>query len=379
VNYTEKKAPKILFKKNKGLKEEKQMKRVSLIVLIAFAIALIPATGLAEFKPGTGEIKGYMIGEYFFILKHNTGHMDDGGQEGRHGFWFRRIYLTYNNKLSDSVKMRLRLEMNSTSNIFSSSTIVPFVKDAYISFKLGENTSLVAGIQGPPSFGNEEDIWGYRSLEKTPLDLYKWTSSRDFGISVKGGKGVLYHLMFGQGSSNKSEVNNGKKIFGSIGYEGGGLFVEGVVQYERAKTTDDDFIFKAFGAYTGDWGRVGLMYANRSYTPAGGDSRPYNIFSVFAVIKAGKKVDVIGRYDMNFGDGYKEKFDGHKISYVPFAKNHEFSFIIAALSYQVHKNVWIIPNMKFAAYRENDMLKGTEGYEKPVNDTYLNFTLFFKF
>ena len=349
------------------------MKKVSLILVIAFAIALIPQTGLAQFKPEAGEIKGYMIAEYYYNINHHTGSIDDGGAEGRHGFWFRRIYFTYNNKLSDTVKMRLRLEMASPGDFVSSSTLDPFVKDAYLSFNLGGGASLVAGMQGPPSFGNEEDIWGYRSIEKTPLDLYKWTSSRDIGLSLKGGESVQYHFMFGQGSSNKAETNNGKKIFGSLAYASGGLFLEAVAQYERAKTGDDDIILKGFGAYTGDWGRIGVMFANRSYKPEGGDSRPYNILSVFAVIKAGEKVDLIGRYDMNFGDGYKESFKGSGIGYVPFANNVEFSFAIAAISYQVHKNVWLIPNVKFAMYNDPD-----EG-EKPDGDFYGNLTLYFKF
>jgi predicted porin len=264
--------------------------------------------------------------------------------------------------------------MNSTKDLFSSATLVPFVKDAYLSFSLGGGTSLVAGIQGPPSFGNEEDIWGYRSLEKTPLDLYKWTSSRDFGISVKGGEGFLYHFMFGQGSSNKSETNNGKKFFGSLGYESGGLFVEAVAQYERAKTGDDDLILKGFGAYSGDWGRIGVMYAYRDYKNEGAaSSLAYNIFSIFAVIKAGEKVELIGRYDMNFGDGYKTSFKGTKVAYVPFANNHEFSFAIAAVSFNVHKNVWLIPNIKLTMYKDPDI-----GI-KADNDFYGNLTLWFKF
>lgn len=350
------------------------MKKLSMLLVVVLVVSLFSTLGLAEFKPSSGQIKGYMVAEYYYNLGHHTGSIDDGGFEGLHGFWFRRIYFTYNNKLSDTVKMRLRLEMASPGNFTTSSTLDPFVKDAYLSFRLGGGASLVAGIQGPPSFEKEESIWGYRSLEKTPLDLYKWTSSRDFGVSLKGGRDFQYHFMLANGSSNKSETNAGKKFLGSLGYKSGGLFVEGVAQYERAKTGDDDIIIKGFGAYSGDWGRVGVMYAYRDYKKEGADSSlTYNILSVFAVVKAGDKLDLIGRYDMNFGDGYKKSYAGHGISYVPFADNMEFSFIIAALSYQVHKNVWIIPNVKFTAYKDP-----AEG-EKPDGDFYGNLTLWFKF
>jgi hypothetical protein len=356
------------------------MKKVSLILMVVFTITMIPVSGLAQFKPDSGGIKGYMASEYYYVFNHHTGEISDGGFKGYNGFWFRRIYFTYDNKLSDSVKMRLRLEMNSPGDFTTSSDLKPFVKDAYLSFSLGGSASLIAGIQGPPSFGLEEDTWGWRPLEKTPLDLYKWTSSRDFGVSLKGGKNILYHFMFGQGSSNKSETNAGKKVFGSLAYKTGEFVVEAVAQYERAKTGDDDVILKGFGAYMDDWGRIGLMYAHRDYKKEGADSSlAYNIFSAFAVIKAGEKAELIGRYDMNFGEGYRQSFKGSGIAYVPFADNHEFSFVLAAFSYQVVKNVWIIPNIKYAFYKENGDLKEIAGYEKPGNDFYGYLTLYFKF
>lgn len=350
------------------------MNKTGFVLGLVLGIALIPVCGLAQFNPDSGSIQGYMVGEYFWNINHNTGHIDDGGFQGRHGFWFRRIYFTYNNNLSDTVKMRLRFEMNSPGDFTTSANLTAFVKDAYLSIGLWGSAILIAGIQGPPSFELEEATWGWRPLEKTPLDLYGWTSSRDFGIALKGGKNLAYHVMFGQGSSTKAEIDNGKKIFGSLAFKRNGFVIEAMVQYDRAKGGDDDFILKGFGAYTGDWGRVGLMYAYRDYKKEGADSfLAYNILSAFAVIKAGEKIELIGRYDLNFGEGYRENFNGSQIDYVPFAYNHEFHFVIAALSYQVYKNVWIIPNVKFTMYNDPEI------GEKAGNDFYGNLTLYFKF
>ena len=101
------------------------MKNWTFLITILLVIALVPKSSLAEFKPNSGAIKGYMVNEYFYYADHH-----DEDLEGRHGLWFRRIYFTYDNKLNDKVKMRLRLEMNSTSDLFSSSSLTPFVKDA---------------------------------------------------------------------------------------------------------------------------------------------------------------------------------------------------------------------------------------------------------
>jgi hypothetical protein len=348
------------------------MKRMSWILVIALAIGLFPASGLAQFKPESGAVSGYMMMDYYSFLSHHSGEIDEGGLKGRHGFWLRRAYFTYDNKLGDKVKMRLRLEMNSPGKLTTDSSLTPYVKDAYLSLKLGK-ADLIAGIQGPPSFEVEEGVWGWRALEKTPLDLYKWTSSRDFGVAVKGGKTLAYHFMFGQGSGNKAETNKGKKVFGSLAFQQSGIVLEAMGQFE-SKNGAEDIIYKGFGAYTGKWGRVGLMYAHRDLTPAGApEGLCYNVFSGFAVIKAGEKVELIGRYDMNTGDGYQLDFGGSGIDYMPFADDHEFSFILGAVSYQVLKNVYVIPNVRYATYK--DPLEG----ERAGDDLYGYLTLYFKF
>lgn len=355
------------------------MKTGATLLLIVFFIALIPNFGLAQFKPESGQIKGYMVAEYFRFLNHHTGNGEDG-LKGRHGFWFRRIYFTYDNSLSDSVKMRFRLEAASVASLFESAALVPFVKDAYLSWKFAKSSSLVAGIQSPPSFAQVENVWGYRSLEKSPLDLYRWTSSRDFGVSVKGGTNIVYHAMFANGSGNKSETDNGKKVYGSLGYKTGGFFIEAMAQYDRTKGVDDNLITQAFVSYQGDWGRFGFQFSHNSYKKKEADEvYKSNIASLFAIFKPSEKIDLIGRWDHNFGDGWKQNFNGANIPYVPFAENHEFDFFILALSWQAHRNVWIIPNLKFTAYSENDLMKIEPDYQKPGNDVYTNLTLWFKF
>ncbi len=351
------------------------MKKWSWVLMMIVALGLLPARdALAQFKPESGSIDGYMVAEYYYLLQHH-----DSTLEGKNGFWFRRIYFTYNNKLSDTVKMRLRLETASPGQLGVSSLLIPFVKDAYLSFKLGQS-ELIAGIQGPPSFEQLESVWGWRPLEKTPLDLQRWTSSRDFGVSLKGGKNFVYHFMFANGSSNKAEIDKGKKIFGSLGYKNGGFFLEGMAQYERdTESKFDDTIAQLFSSYSGKRGRLGLQYSYRSYKPDSQGTLPYNIVSAFGVFSVGKSVELIARYDWSFGDGYKKKFGGSKIEFIPFAENHEFGFLVGAISWQVVKNVWLMPNIKYTAYKENDILNKIEGYSKPKDDVYGNLTLYFKF
>lgn len=351
------------------------MKKTIFILNTAMILSLFPAAMSAQIKPGSGEISGYMVGEYYYNASHHT---EDG--EGRHGFWFRRIYFTYDNTLSETIQMRFRLETASPGQWTTSTLLIPWVKDAYFQWAMGKGVNLVAGIQSPPSFSKVESIWGYRSLEKTPLDLYGWTSSRDFGITLKGGNTVPYHVMVANGSSNKAEINRGKKLYGALGYKTGKFFIEAMAQYELVKTGDDDIIGQVFGAYSGAWGRIGLQYSYRSYSAEGSDrALPFNVTSAFVIFQAGKDVELIARWDCNFGDGYKSSFQGSKVEYVPFADDHEFSFLIGAVSWQAHRNVWLIPNLKYTRYRENEELNAGAEYIKPDNDVYLNLTLWFKF
>lgn len=354
------------------------MKKVSLVLLVVIVIGLLPVLAQAQFKPGTGEIKGYMIAEWYTIAEHNTGEEDDG-IKGNRGLWFRRIYFTYNNKLSDAVKMRFRIEMNSSE--YEATKLVPYVKDAWIDFKLGAGVNLKAGILDPPIFTSLEKIWGYRSLEKTPLDLYKWTSSRDFAVGLYGGKIFQWGGYFGQGSSNKGEVDNGKKIYLHMAYVDKGFNVALNGHYEKRKEIITETLIHPYVTYSGDWGRVGVEYGHRAekVKPEEGDeeSYKYNLVSAFIVWTASKKIDLIFRYDKNWGNGYYENWKGSKVAYIPFADYAEPSFFIGAVSWNAAKNVWLIPNIKYATYA--DPKEDGRIDEKPGNDLYLNVTLFFKF
>ncbi|HUU52733.1 MAG TPA: hypothetical protein VMW39_03685 [bacterium] len=96
----------------------------------------------------------------------------------------RRVYFTYEHKLSSSFDVRFRLEGNSAGDFKSKTKIEPYIKDLYLEYKLNE-TSFFFGLAGTPTWDQLEKYWGYRSVEKTPIDLYKMGSPRDFGIAVK--------------------------------------------------------------------------------------------------------------------------------------------------------------------------------------------------
>ena len=334
------------------------MKKRIICFLAAFALGLIVLEAQAEVN-----WQGYMFGDLFYIAQHH-----DPDIKNANGFWFRRIYSTWDFTLSDTVKGRLRLEMSDVGDFTTKAKMIPYVKDAYLQVKIGRQT-LIAGISGSPTIGGIEGLWGYRHLEKTPLDLFKLGNSREFGIALKGGNSTYYHIMFANGNANSSESNKGKKFLGSFGLKPAkGLLLEVYADYEwDFKNGKSYSVLQGLAGYEGRWGRTGFLYANRHYRH-GDIEKNYGLFSGFVIVNASDSIDVIIRFDKLFNESIEKT-----ISYIPFSTEAMVNFLITAVSFQVTDNVWLIPNVKFAFY-ENTAIG-----EKPGNDIYLNITFWWKF
>lgn len=121
-----------------------------------------------------------MFGDAYAVASHHDPEID-----GQYGFWLRRGDLTFDADLAPKWSARFRLEVNSPGDFESSAKMTPFVKDAWVAWKDGAH-DLVFGISPSPTFERTENFWGYRAVEKTPRDLYRLGSSRDFGVAWKG-------------------------------------------------------------------------------------------------------------------------------------------------------------------------------------------------
>ncbi len=289
------------------------------------------------------KISGYVIGEYYYVYQSH-----DDSLNGNNGFWFRRIYFTYDNHIYKNLKARLRFEMASPGDFTKKDLLHPTVKDAYISLKQYFG-SLTFGIQGTPTFNSVEKIWGYRSIEKTPLDLQKWSSSRDFGLSLKGKSNILsYFLMFGNGASNKSETDKTKNLYTSLGITPfKGLYAEVYGDY-RVGPDDKSYTMQGFLAYSGEKLRFGIQYARRGI---GGETPSYSILSGFGILKLKKNTDIIIRYDKAF----EANTDAEKISYIPMSSASSSNLIIMGVSFSPLKGVKIIPNLEYVFYSDSSI------------------------
>lgn len=323
-----------------------------------------------------GKFSGYMMGDFYYNIDHHDPDIKD-----RDGFWFRRIYFTYDYTINSSFSSRLRLEMNNEGDYTSSKTLIPYVKDAYLAYKFSKQKAYF-GISPTPTFNLIEKFWGYRSVEKTALDQQRMASSRDFGLTLKGqfdSEGKLeYQTMIGNGSGNKQEIDKGKSFMASISYW---PMKEIVLQiygdYADRNGKTDTYIGQIFLGYKSKMLHGGIQYSRQIFNlrdeNVDCDTPSFNcrldVLSVFLAGHITKKIKLLGRVDRMF----EPNPVGDEVDYTPFDTQSSFFIFIGGVDFLIVEDVSIIPNIQFVSYDAS-----YEGIT-PANDIYGRLTFFWKF
>lgn len=312
-----------------------------------------------------GKISVYMFGDYFYVLSHN-----DTLIKGMNGFWLRRIYFTYDYDISESFSTRLRIELNSSGDFNSSTTLVPYAKDAYLKWKI-KSFDLFLGISPTPTWEVIEEHFGYRFLEKTPVDLQKMGSARDFGFALRGGfvEGkVKFHFLFGNGEGIKAEFNKQKAYYLSFGFYPGKFLLEIYGDYFDALGHNQVYTFQGFLGFKNEKLKFGLQFANQTHLIEPDTSINYRVGSGYFVFNISEKLVFLLRYDKMF----EKNPQGDKIVYIPFSKDAPSNLVITGIHFKPHNSVHFMPNIKYVFYDE-------ENGRRPEPDMYINLTFFYKF
>ncbi len=290
------------------------------------------------------------FGDAFFIPEHHEATFD-----GESGVWLRRLFLTVDQKLTDEITARVRVEGNSPGDFTSNSDITPFLKDAYVRWTPGRH-ALTLGLAATPTFDAVEKSWGYRPVEKTLLDLQRIAGTRDFGISAQGSfdaaKRVRYNAQIGNGAGTRNETNKGKKASVALGfYPGGGWVLEVYGDFENRPNDTDRTTYRLFGGIEQKWGRVGVEAGRQARDTASGDSQDLDFASAWAVFALSEKWSLLVRADHMFDPNP----EGDRIPYLPFATNADSTLIIFGLDYRVAKGLSLIPNVEYVTYGEAEV------------------------
>ncbi|HDS09371.1 MAG TPA: hypothetical protein ENN73_04010, partial [Firmicutes bacterium] len=300
-------------------------------LLILLLLVLISVFGLTVYA---GDIKGDMIYDYYKVERNNNKVI-----EGMHGFRFRRVNITYDEKIKDNISIRFRLELVDPGDFVTKEYYLPVLKDNYIKFKTVNKHEISLGVMGPPTFEVVESLWGWRVIERTPLDLHKYASSRDIGLSFKKPYSkdckFNYTLMLANGTGNKSEDNKGKKTFLTLGfspYESMYFELYGDIDYSRGnkyKYTNQGFLGILYPKF-----KLGLLYAVQTHVDRG-EEESFEIASVFVTNKLTSELDIILRYDKNFQANSK----GDEIAYAPYLTTHPVNLVIFGISYRLNDKI----------------------------------------
>jgi len=334
-------------------------------ILLFALLVLLPGSARSE-----GKFSGYMLGDYYYVISHNNSAL-----ENQNGFWFRRIYFTYDYEITDEWKSRFRLELNSPGDFKTKDTIKPYIKDAYLAWKKRDtNLSLILGMSSSPAYEYIENFWGYRAVERTALDLYKMEPSRDLGIALKGAidkaQKVSFHLFVGNGQGTNSELNKEKKFSGSLLFQPQrNISIEFFTDYSKEEPNKAITTYQGFLGWKNDKGRIGAQFSHQILQQGVGKADlKVNVGSLFGVLKAAEKISVLGRVDrvskaLPWASG---------ITYSPFNSTAPFTMVLAGIDYSPTKNVKILPHIMTAMYDETNGVK-------PDTDTYFRMTCYWSF
>jgi len=331
------------------------MKRILLVLFVT----VISLQSFVLAQDGV-KISGLMYSDYFYNVDNAT-----AAKKDLSGFQFRRIYFTTDFAVADNFDSRFRLETDQSANSNTGGgKLGVMVKDAYLKWKgIFSGSDLVVGISPTPAFDLSEAAWGYRSLEKTILDLDGIVSSRDFGVDLKGkltGSGsVKYWIKFANNSGNAPETDKYKRLYTTLQFKLIDNFQASVHAdyaskadkfdgFDKQAKSNDQFVGSLFLGYKqkedysfGVEAFTRTIQNNFAKTAAEALQNQSSIgFSVWGWGALSETLKLVGRFD-NYDPNTNNATDGT-------------SFIMAGLDYRAAKNVSVIPNFQLFNYQAKD-------------------------
>lgn len=314
------------------MKNYKWVKYTLLTVLLCFF------TGLSSAQEKSSEkISGLVFFDYTNTLK-NAG-------ETNNEFEISRAYFTYENKYSDNLNYKFQIDADRPA---AGSRLEVFIKNAMVDWNTGYG-NVTLGLQGMNMYKTQENNWGYRFIEKSSMDLYKFSASADLGIAYanKFNDDVSFSVMISNGEGyKKPESNKYKKYSANINYgeqklaSKEGYNFGGSVSIEPYKLADESEISTVFGFYGGI--SKGIVRAGAEFNMMSMKVLPSvtvneQIISFYANVAVIKNFDIFGRFDL-FDPNTDVSSDGT-------------NYLIGGFNWQPTKGLSIAPNIRFKDYQ----------------------------
>ncbi|MEO8720294.1 MAG: hypothetical protein ABI297_02300 [Ginsengibacter sp.] len=397
-----------MSKKSTSFKIKSQLSKILVVCICMISLTAVSqdTSKVTEtFKP-SGKISGYAFGDYAYKLHADSalrGNLQYSKLPKNYSsFNFRRIYLQYDYHFSPNISSQLLLAHESTSEVdLSSSNVLTdnnrafYIKAMNISFKnIIPQATIVAGQQATPTFSRlSETVWGYRSIEKTIVDMRGISSSNDLGVGIYGKIGknenVGYDIMVGNSNGAKVEIDKYKKIYTSMYFYflDKKLVLQGNFEHDKTASVPlqkNINNFKAFAGYKTSTTAVGVeaftqLKTNNIYYLKGiGDSVYTDVrrsgISFFMTRQLTKnKLNLFARFDLYNPDSKYNNSHNYESGY----NTTKEMFATLGLDFIPYKNVHIMPNLWVNQYHSK--LPGASGDLRNDYDLAGRITLYFLF
>jgi hypothetical protein len=379
------------------------------LLLITLFISLLSNNTKAQFvsnsdsafkagSPNSGQLWGYAFADFYYKGHTDTLNRDGGNQykgipKDRNAFQIRRVYLGYNYNITKKFSTELLLEgaNGATSGeALSDNKLAFYIKLANVRIKnIWKGTDLVLGQVSTPGFTmSSEPAWGYRSIEKTLIDI-RGTPSYDLGATLQGKfdpkmGNFGYDLMVGNGTGAKPEGDNYKWLYGDIWgkFLDKKLMVNLYADYERlapvAGLKHSRSMVKGFVAYTVPAFTVGVeAYSNNlknddqatEISTGNVDVLTVNASGISFFVRGNlvkDKLNFFARYD-NFNPDNKidnnkyNKYAGNTSGYNDSSTKEQF--ITGGLDFTPVKSVHLMPNIWYNHYTNQGFASKYDSYD----------------
>jgi hypothetical protein len=391
-----------------------------------------------EFKP-SGNLWGYVFGDY--AMKTQNDSLGRGGGNVQYktpaalnsgnvatttnpvpanaqtnAFQIRRMYLGYDYNITKHFSASAVLANEQTLLPNNQNTV--YLKYAFLKWSnIFKGSDLVVGQLQTASFATPfqtEPLWGYRSIERTIMDLHNTDGSTDLGISLQGRAWtqknasdslhpslVGYVLQVGNGNSAVPESDPFKKVRANVYVSllGQKLTIGFYGDYVTQQYTPyhtSNMTMKAYASFKTESFRIGVeafqqtnqnsdiytVYDPASKTFSKNDTASGVQFgvSVFGSAKIiTNKLNVFARYDMfnpdtkwNTNNAYSKAYSGIQGSNLTSATFYKQSFFTAGLDWTPDKRVHFMPNIWVNKYSSMMSSAGPDGTGKAFSSRMVN-------
>ena len=288
-------------------------------------------------------------------------YFDYTNSEEKSAFNFNRQYFSYKGETSENINFKIIFDVGRTnvgaaviekdlSDKSEDTRLVAFLKKAQIDYKTSYG-KFSMGLIGTNTYGVQEKNWGYRFIEKSSIDLYKYSSTADIGVgfsrllieNLHTSLQVVNGEGFKQPQGDKYHKISFNTTYGERKINKNNGYNAGIIYSTEATDSDPANMISVFGGFAG----MGLRFGAEYDMLTKGDTES-SIISVSANYSFMDNKDIFLRYDMYDGDTSVDK-DGS-------------SYMITGILLSCENGLSVAPNMRIKSY-ESDSKKSVTEYK----------------